>query len=77
MAILDKRGSLSWLQDASLELGCGGRKRHPEALGIDALDHECVDIVGDVYDVLAQMPGPLSRPSIPITFLSMWQICRD
>lgn len=56
MAILDKRGSLNRLQDASLELGCGSRKRHPEALGIDALDHECVDIVGDVYDVLAQMP---------------------
>jgi hypothetical protein len=57
MAILDKRGSLARLQDASLELGCGGRKRHPEALGIDALDHECVDIVGDVYEVLAQIPG--------------------
>ena len=72
MAILDKRGSLTRLQDASLELGCGGRKRHPEALGIDALDHECVDIVGRCL----RCPGrkcqrPLSRPSIPIIFLSM------
>jgi len=48
---------MAQLQGATLELGCGGRKRHPEALGIDALDHECVDIVGDVYEVLEQVPA--------------------
>ncbi len=57
MAILDKRGLPGSLQGATLELGCGGRKRHPEAIGIDALDHECVDIVGDVYEVLERMPA--------------------
>jgi len=57
MAIIDKRACLAQLQDATLELGCGGHKRHPEAIGIDALDHECVDIVGDVYEVLEQVPA--------------------
>jgi ubiquinone/menaquinone biosynthesis C-methylase UbiE len=56
MAIIDKRSCLAQLQGATLELGCGGRKRHPEAIGIDALDHECVDIVGDVYEVLERVP---------------------
>ena len=40
----------------SLELGCGGRKRHPEAIGIDLLDLPGVDIVGDVVEVLEAMP---------------------
>jgi SAM-dependent methyltransferase len=57
MAILDKRDRLAQLQGATLELGCGGHKRHPEAIGIDALDYECVDIVGDVYEVLEQVPA--------------------
>ncbi len=56
MAIIDKRACLAQLQGATLELGCGGRKRHPEAIGIDVLDDECVDIVGDVYEVLEQVP---------------------
>ena len=57
MAILDKRDCLARLQGAILELGCGSRKRRPEAIGIDALDHECVDIVGDVYEVLERVPA--------------------
>ena len=40
-----------------LELGCGSNKRHAEAIGIDALDYSCVDIVGDIYEVLAQFPS--------------------
>ena len=56
MAIIDKRACLPQMHGAALELGCGGRKRHPEAIGIDALDHECVDVVGDVYEVLEQVP---------------------
>lgn len=39
-----------------LELGCGTRKRHAEAIGIDAIDYPSVDIVGDIYEVLAQFP---------------------
>jgi Methyltransferase domain len=56
MAIIDKRGCLGQLQGATLELGCGSHKRHSEALGIDARDHQCVDIVGDIYEVLSQVP---------------------
>jgi ubiquinone/menaquinone biosynthesis C-methylase UbiE len=35
-----------------LELGCGGRKRIPESIGIDILDLPGVDLVGDAIDVL-------------------------
>lgn len=61
MAIIDKRDCLAQLQGATLELGCGNFKRHPEAIGIDALDHECVDIVGDVYAVLEEVPAASVR----------------
>jgi len=44
------------MDGATLELGCGGSKRHPDAIGIDTLDHACVDILGDVYEVLEQVP---------------------
>jgi ubiquinone/menaquinone biosynthesis C-methylase UbiE len=40
----------------SLELGCGARKRHPEAVGIDLLPAEGVDIVGDICTVLRRFP---------------------
>lgn len=40
-----------------IELGCGERKRNPEAIGIDILDSPKVDIVGNVYEVLAQLPS--------------------
>ena len=56
----DKSGILSRLEDRSsivLELGCGNRKRIAAAIGIDQLDYECVDIVGDVLTVLKQFPS--------------------
>lgn len=59
MEIVDKRNILdriSEIRDLSLELGCGSRKRNTDAVGIDVLDYECVDIVGDVYDVLGRIP---------------------
>lgn len=59
MVILDKHNTLDRLAKlprASLELGCGNRKRDPATIGIDALDYECVDLVGDVFEVLAAMP---------------------
>lgn len=59
MAIADKRNILSrltTLPSVSLELGCGDRKRKPDSIGIDALDYECVDLVGDVFEVLAALP---------------------
>ncbi|MBN9220968.1 MAG: methyltransferase domain-containing protein [Mesorhizobium sp.] len=53
--IKDKRSLLANISDKAdtyLELGCGNRKRHPEAIGIDALDFPDVDVVGDVFDVI-------------------------
>jgi len=57
--VVDKRGRLADLSASTpvlLELGCGTRKRHPGAIGVDARDHAAVDVVGDVYDVLARIP---------------------
>ncbi len=57
--VRDKAGRLDALVRARrgvLELGCGPSRRHPEAVTVDALDFEAVDVVGDVYDVLALIP---------------------
>lgn len=59
MAIVDKKRLLVRLTEmplVALELGCGNRKRAPDSIGIDALDYECVDIVGDIFEVLGAMP---------------------
>ena len=43
-------------------MGCGPAKRDPASIGIDALDFPCVDIVGDLFEVLAAIPdGSVSR----------------
>ena len=51
--ILPRAGSVSHIE---LELGCGNRKRNQQALGVDILDYPDVDIVGDVYEILASFP---------------------
>ncbi len=59
MKIVDKNGVLRTLRNCdhvSIELGCGSQKRHPSAIGIDALDYPAVDVVGDVFDVLLHFP---------------------
>lgn len=38
------------------ELGCGPRKRDPQAIGVDMLDVPGVDLVGDIFGVLALLP---------------------
>lgn len=56
---IDKRNILSTLAEREvvmLELGCGDRKRLADSIGIDALDYEAVDIVGDIAPVLAAFP---------------------
>lgn len=40
----------------ALELGCGHKRDLPHAIGIDVLDYPGVDVIGDVYDVLAALP---------------------
>jgi hypothetical protein len=39
-----------------LELGCGDRKRHAHAIGVDALDYPGVGLVGDVFEALQKLP---------------------
>ena len=59
MSILDKRNVLSKIGQIDklvLELGCGNKKRLDNSVGIDALDYDCVDIVGDVYEILQKIP---------------------
>lgn len=55
----DKSGKLQALIQARggvLELGCGPARRHPEAVTVDALDFDGVDVVGDIFEVLATVP---------------------
>ncbi|WP_457553859.1 methyltransferase domain-containing protein [Desulfobacula sp.] len=59
MAIKDKKNILKNINNPrkiSLELGCGNRKRHGDAVGIDKIEYDGVDILGDVYEVLRQIP---------------------
>ncbi len=55
----DTHGKLAALITARhgvLELGCGPARRHPEAVTIDALEFDGVDVVGDIFEVLATIP---------------------
>lgn len=59
MPIIDKEGIIADITNMSkvvVELGCGNRKSVPQAIGVDLLDYDCVDIVGDVFDVLRHFP---------------------
>lgn len=49
--------SLALRNDVTLELGCGNRKRLENSIGIDMLDYPCVDIVGDLNEVLQAFPA--------------------
>lgn len=60
MALIDKKNILQRMGNntyVELELGCGNRKRNNQAIGVDMLDYPDVDIVGDVYEVLASFPA--------------------
>lgn len=55
----DKSGRLALATRSTpvaLELGCGLIREYPDAIGVDLLDVPGVDVVGDVYDVLAALP---------------------
>lgn len=59
MGLVDKKNILANINSVAhveLELGCGDRKRHRNAIGVDILDYPNVDIVGDIYEVLASFP---------------------
>ena len=44
-------------QKVDLEIGCGMKKQKESSIGTDMLDSACVDIVGDIYEVLASLPN--------------------
>ncbi len=57
--VVDKTGAVKRAEQRAgvvLELGCGARKRREDAIGIDQRDLPGVDLVGDVFDVLADLP---------------------
>jgi ubiquinone/menaquinone biosynthesis C-methylase UbiE len=59
MEMLDKKNTLQRLAEldyVALELGCGANKRISNAIGIDAIDYACVDIVGDAIEILKSFP---------------------
>lgn len=60
MPLLDKTNvlpRLATMPRVVLELGCGSTKRDGNAIGVDAMDLPGVDLVGDVFDVLASFPA--------------------
>ncbi len=40
-----------------LDLGCGERKVDPSYVGIDTLDYDGVDLVGDAFEILRAIPA--------------------
>lgn len=57
MGFVDKKNLLEDLgADVVMELGCGPNKKHANAIGIDALDYEGVDIVGDALEIIKAFP---------------------
>lgn len=59
MNIIDKNNLLPQLDEISeihIEIGCGDRKHNPQAIGIDLIDYDCVDLVGDVFEILELFP---------------------
>lgn len=70
--IIDKRNWLPRLhagERCRLELGCGSRKRHAQAIGVDMLDADCVDLVGDVQEALAALPPGCADTIVSYHFL--------
>ncbi len=45
----------------TLELGCGQKKRFSDSVGVDQLDFDSVDIVGDAIAVLTRFPDQSVR----------------
>ena len=64
MTFTDKTQAVERLrqgQCSALELGCGQRKRHANAIGIDRLDYAGVDLVGGVFDILRSLPATCAQ----------------
>jgi hypothetical protein len=62
--IIDKKSIIKSVTTGSrliVECGCSSHKKVPEALGIDKQDFPCVDIVGDIMEVLGSLPDASIR----------------
>jgi SAM-dependent methyltransferase len=59
----DKRGLLarSDVRNVVIELGCGPRKRYAGSIGIDVIDSDAVDILGDAVEVQRALPAGIAR----------------
>lgn len=71
--IVDKNKYLNSFKDKklehNLELGCGQHKKNLDAIGIDLIDYECVDIVGDIFEVLSKIPDSVVKTIYTYHFL--------
>src|SRR5439155_19836448 len=59
MSLIDKGAVLSRLGEhapLTIEVGCGPRKRYAHSIGIDAIDYDGVDVVGDALEALRAFP---------------------
>jgi ubiquinone/menaquinone biosynthesis C-methylase UbiE len=61
--MMDKSGVLARhdLRDVVIELGCGAVRRRAGSIGVDVIDGENVDIVGDALEVLRALPEGCAR----------------
>ncbi len=60
MAFVDKKGiirSLGAGGSAILDIGCGPLKKKQDWIGVDLLDSEGVDLVGDIYEIVKAIPS--------------------
>jgi len=55
--VLDKHGKLPGNGNLVLELGSGTGRDLPDSVTVDVVDHPEVDVVGDVFEVLAAIPA--------------------
>lgn len=70
--MIDKKAVLSRAaagEKFDIELGCGPRKRAPDAIGIDAMDFPCVDLVADAMDALKALPDASVRSAYSSHFM--------
>ena len=56
MPVNDKAGVLERIHGRKLDLGCGPRKIDDEHVGVDLIDYPGVDVVGEIGEVLEQIP---------------------
>jgi ubiquinone/menaquinone biosynthesis C-methylase UbiE len=64
VTIIDKRAVLARPQDLrniTIELGCGPKKKYEDSIGVDMIDTEAVDLVGDAQEILGHFPDACAR----------------